>query len=144
MPTYVCATAANRLTTEQKQAVTKLLTSVHSEEAHAPRLIVQVIFQELAPGQHFINETPVTRDQIWIRADIRAGRTDEQKTRMIRRIVDLVSAATDIDSSYLWVYICDIPKMAEFGSVMPNPGEEAAWVEALPAEVKQRYQFGGS
>jgi phenylpyruvate tautomerase PptA (4-oxalocrotonate tautomerase family) len=141
MPTYVCTTATNRLSVDQKKAVIKLLTTVHSEETDTPRLVVQVIFHELPVGQHFINEIPVSRDQIWIRADIRAGRTDEQRTKMITRIVNLASSATNIDASYFWVYICDIPKMAEFGSVMPNPGGEAAWVTALPDSVKERYQF---
>lgn len=80
-------------------------------------------------------------DQIWIRADIRGGRTIEQKTKMIDRIMNSASEATGISSSYIWVYVCDIAKAAEFGSLMPSPGAEAEWAAALPADVKQRYNF---
>lgn len=66
MPTYVCTAAAGRLSPEQKKKIVNVLTTVHSEEAHTGRFIVQVIFHEVQPGQHFINEIPVTSDQIWI------------------------------------------------------------------------------
>ncbi|KAL1980945.1 hypothetical protein VTN96DRAFT_3285 [Rasamsonia emersonii] len=147
MPTYVCTVAAGRLSPEHKKAIANILTTVHSEEAHTPRLVVQVIFNEL-PGKnknnYFINEVPVSADQVWIRGDIRVRRTDEQKTRMVRRIVDLASQACGIDRTHFWVYLCDIAKMAEFGSVMPDGGDtqaEEAWLKALPEEVKERYHF---
>lgn len=60
---------------------------------------------------------------------------------MPQRMVKLCSEASGIDPSFFWIYLCDIPKMAEFGSVMPNPGGEAAWVASLPEEVKKRYKF---
>jgi hypothetical protein len=36
------------------------------------------IFYEVGPGSHYIAERPAPMDQIWVRADIRAGRTDEK------------------------------------------------------------------
>ncbi|KAH8801517.1 4-oxalocrotonate tautomerase [Xylogone sp. PMI_703] len=141
MPTYVCTTAAGRLSPEQKQRIVESLSEVHSEEANTPKFIVQVIFHEVLPGQHYINERPVTTDQVWIRGDIRAGRTDEQKEAMLSRMVKLSSEASGIDPSFFWVYLCDIPKMAEFGSIMPNPGGEAEWIASLPQDVKERYRF---
>ncbi|RFU34990.1 hypothetical protein B7463_g1353, partial [Scytalidium lignicola] len=141
MPTYVCTAAAGRLNSEQRQGIVKALTTIHSEEAHVPNFLAQVIFHEVLPGQHFINEIPVSTNQIWIRGDIRAGRTDEQKTTMLSRMVKLSSEASGIDPSFFWVYLCDIPKMAEFGSIMPDPGGEAEWIASLPQEVKERYQL---
>lgn len=47
--------------------------------------------------------------------------------------------AIGIDKSYIWVYICDAEKTAEFGAVLPEPGQEKAWAQALPSEVRERY-----
>lgn len=55
-----------------------------------------------------INEIPVSRDQVWIRADIRAGRSEEQTRDMINRITSRGTAAPGIDASFFWVYTCDI------------------------------------
>ncbi|KAL6892030.1 4-oxalocrotonate tautomerase [Trichoderma evansii] len=141
MPTYVCTTATNRLTPEQKRSVVEVITTAHVEATGAPRFVVQVIFNEIAAGQHYINEIPVSSDQIWIRADIRAGRTEEQTRDIISRITNLGSEATGIDASFFWIYLCDITTMSEFGSVMPKPGGEGQWIASLPADVKKRYKF---
>jgi phenylpyruvate tautomerase PptA (4-oxalocrotonate tautomerase family) len=147
MPTYVCTAAAGRLSTPAKTSIAKALTTVHSEEANTPRFVISVIFQELPgknKGNYFINETAVDADQIWIRGDIRTGRTDEQKTTMVRRIVELASQACGISREHFWVYLCEITKMAEFGSVMPDAGDtdgEARWLKGLPEKVKERYEL---
>ena len=47
--------------------------------------------------------------------------------------------ATGIENFFFWVYICDADKTAEFGSILPKPGEEEAWVARLPKEVRDRY-----
>ena len=40
-----------------------------------------------------------------------------------------------LPANHVWVYITDlIPRqMAEFGHVLPEPGDEAKWAERLPA-----------
>lgn len=86
-----------------------------------------------------VNAEPVSTSQVWIRGDVRAGRSDDQKVRIITQIVEQGSNAIGIERSEFWVYICDIPKMAEFGQVMPGPGNEAAWIASLPEDVRQRF-----
>ena len=141
MPTYVCTTSPGRLTSSQKQSMVHHLTAIHSTEASAPRFVVRVIFNEIPPGNQFINEIPVTDDEIWIRADIRAGRTEEQKESLCQSIIEMVGKVVGVDRSYVWVYISDLAKAAEFGSVMPAPGQEAAWVDAIPNDVKKRHNI---
>lgn len=65
--------------------------------------------------------------------------SDEQKTKMCQRMTAECSKATGIEASYWWVYICDADKTSEFGSVLPKPGEEEAWVNSLSEEVRKRY-----
>ena len=54
-------------------------------------------------------------------------------------VMEECAKAIGVEKSYIWVYICDADKTAEFGAVLPEPGQEKAWVEKLPKEVKQRY-----
>ena len=141
MPTYVCHIAPGRLSGSQKAEVVKAISNIHSKEGKAPAYLVQVIFNEVPPENRFINGRPVTRDEIWINGVIRAGRTDEQKTTMAQRMVNECAAACGIDESFVWVYVSDLAKAAEFGSVLPEPGEEKEWFAALPEDVKQRYDL---
>ena len=87
MPTYVCSAARGRLTSDQRAEIARRITAIHHEETGAPRYLVQFIFYELAPDSHFVAGQPAPADQIWVRGDIRCGRTNEQKSRMLRRIV---------------------------------------------------------
>jgi hypothetical protein len=44
------------------------------------------------------------------------------------------------DASHVQVYIVDVParQIAEWGQLLPLPGEEAAWDAAIPQDVKER------
>ena len=140
MPTYVCAAAAGRLTRDQKTEIVRRITAIHHEETGAPRYFVQVIFHDVAAGSHFVAGRPVPADQIWVRGDIRAGRTDQQKTQMARRIMHDVSKASGAAEETVWVYLCEIPagNITEYGSLMPLPGSENAWFASLPESLKER------
>jgi phenylpyruvate tautomerase PptA (4-oxalocrotonate tautomerase family) len=91
MPTYACSTAAGRLTPAQKTDIVRCITTVHHEETGAPRYLVQVIFYEVASGNHYIAGELARPDQIWIRGDLRSGRTEEQKGKILRRILQGVA-----------------------------------------------------
>jgi phenylpyruvate tautomerase PptA (4-oxalocrotonate tautomerase family) len=140
MPTYACSTAAGRLTPRQKLEIVKSITAIHHEETDAPRYLVQVIFYDIAPGNHYIAGQLAPAGQIWIRGDIRAGRTEEQKSRMLSRILRDVSRTSEIAEEEVWVYLSDIPahNIAEYGRVLPAPGGENAWFATLPAALRQR------
>jgi hypothetical protein len=79
-------------------------------------------------------------DQIWIRSDIRGGRTNEQKTQMLRRIMQDVGRASGAAEDTVWVYLCDIPaaNIVEYGRVLPLPGEEDAWFSSLPDAMREK------
>ena len=87
MPTYVCSAATGRLTPAQKAEIVRSITAIHHEETGAPRYLVQVIFYDLAPDSHYVAGQLAPADQIWVRGDIRGGRTNEQKSQMLRRIM---------------------------------------------------------
>ena len=140
MPTYACSGAPGRLTPDQKVEIVQSITAIHHEETGAPRYLVQVIFYDIASGNHYIGGQLAPAGQIWIRGDIRDGRTEEQKSRMISRILQEVSRTSEIAEDEVWVYLSDIPahNIAEYGRVLPAPGGENAWFATLPAALRER------
>lgn len=140
MPTYVCWSRAGKLSPDQRQRIAKSITEIHHEVALAPRYFVQVVFNELEPKSHFVAGEEADPSHIWIRADIRSGRTQEQKSRLMTRIVDDVCAIADASRENVWVYISDIPgtSVVEFGHILPQPGEEEAWFAKLPRGLQEK------
>ena len=139
MPTYAFSTAKD-ITADQRAKLVDSVTAIHEVEATAPRFFVQVIFYKVEPGAISIGGEAASPDHIWVRADIRAGRTNEQKARMLRRIMRETSEILSISEQSVWVYISDIPAQGvlEFGNVLPEPGGEEAWLASLPGELREK------
>ena len=140
MPTYVCSAAGGRLTPDQKAEIVRSITAIHHEETGAPRYLVQVIFYDVAPDSHYIAGRPAPANQIWVRGDIRSGRTNEQKSQMLRRIMRDIAKASGAAEDTVWVYLSDIPaeNIAEYGRVLPPPGKEDTWFSSLPDALRER------
>jgi phenylpyruvate tautomerase PptA (4-oxalocrotonate tautomerase family) len=139
MPTYAFTTAKH-LTPEQRARLVESVTTIHQVEATAPRYFVQVVFYRVEPGSIFIGGEAATPDHVWVRADIRSGRTSDQKSRMLQRIMRETSEILGISEQAVWVYISDIPAQGvlEFGNVLPEPGGEAKWLAALPSALREK------
>jgi phenylpyruvate tautomerase PptA (4-oxalocrotonate tautomerase family) len=138
MPTYVCVVKAGLLNDQQKQRIASAITRLHGETTGAPTWLVQVVIDENEQRQRYLNGTPADH-QIWIRADIRAGRTSEQRQRLMLGIVQAISEISGVEESAIWVYLCNLAPddMVEYGRVLPLPGQEQAWFEALPSELQR-------
>ena len=140
MPTYLCFAAAGRLTPEDKARIAKTITRAHSEEAHAPSYFAEVIFQEFGPDQYFLGGQPGPSTQLWIRGDIRAGRTEQQRSSLLLRLAREVGALVGGSAEDVWVYLNELQadNMVEYGALLPRPGGEEAWFLALPETLRQR------
>ena len=138
MPTYVCSAPAGLLDDGRKAAMAEAITRIHSEETGAPTFFVQVVFEERQLADRFLGGTRAS-GQMWIRADIRAGRTDAQRQKLLLRIMREVSRVTGVREDAVWIYLCNLAPtdMIEYGHVLPKPGDEAAWFESLPASLKE-------
>jgi phenylpyruvate tautomerase PptA (4-oxalocrotonate tautomerase family) len=139
MPSYVFTTALD-LGPEVRAKIVESVTSIHNVEATAPRYFVQVIFNKVEPGSIYIGGEPASLDHIWVRADIRSGRTNEQKSRMLERIMRDTGNILKVSQEAIWVYICDVPadNIAEFGAILPQPGGEKAWLASLPEGLRKK------
>jgi phenylpyruvate tautomerase PptA (4-oxalocrotonate tautomerase family) len=140
MPTYSCWATAGTIPVEARKRVVDALTEIHHEVGVAPRYFVQVVFNDLTPGSIYLAGQEADANHVWIRADIRAGRTDAQKHELLRRITTEVGGIVGAPPEEVWVYLNDIPgsNIAEYGRPLPDPGAEDQWFAALPQELQQR------
>ncbi len=138
MPTYTCTIAQAQLSQTQKAAIARRITQIHSEVTGAPGSFAQVIFREVKPGNHFMGGAPLGHDTLFVHGHIRAGRTAEQKRALLTKMAAALGEAAGLAATGIWIYVAELPsaQMMEFGQVLPVPGGEAAWTEALPREVR--------
>lgn len=138
MPTYRITTRPNLLKEEQKDNVARFITKIHMEVTGAPNYFAQMIFDESNSRRYIGGE--LSDSQIWIHADIRAGKTVEQKETLIRKIIDGVSQIVEVPKSDIWVYLnnMEATDMAEFGQILPKLGQEKEWFESLPKDLQKK------
>jgi phenylpyruvate tautomerase PptA (4-oxalocrotonate tautomerase family) len=145
MPTYVCRVCGTDLDSGQKSNIAREITRLHSEHTGAPHFFAQVFFEAAPRGSHFIGGVPSELEAIFVRGDIRAGRSVTAKRELVAAIVDAVHRISGIPTLGIWVYLNDLPaaQMVEFGRVLPEPGEEKAWMEAIPTMELERIRRMG-
>lgn len=140
MPTYTCWSQGDWISREVKTRIAAAITDAHHHLAKAPRYLVQVFFQEVNADSHFIGGHPAPANQVWIRGEIRSGRTLEQKQALLARLTAEVAEILDIPTEEVWVYLAEIPgsNMTEYGHLLREPGEETAWFNDLPVQLQAR------
>jgi hypothetical protein len=84
-------------------------------------------------------------DQIFVYGRVRAGRSIQEKLKMIKLMADAVGEAAGVRRTGVWVYIAELParQMIEYGYVLPEPGDEQVWTDALPQEDREFMQSVG-
>lgn len=139
MPTYAFTTMKS-LTQDQRERLVESVTAIHAKEATAPRYFVQVVFYDVGPGAMFIGGGPASENHVWVRADIRSGRTREQKAAIMQRLMHEASTILNVSTENVWIYISDIPAegVTEFGAVLPPPGGEEVWLASLPPALREK------
>jgi len=137
MPTYVCSVPPNVVTPDQKSQIAAAISKRHNEATGAPPFFVQVEINESATKTRFLGGSLADR-HIWIRGDIRAGRSEDVRQRLMLSIMRDVSRITNLQERDIWVYLCNLAPtdMVEYGHVLPQPGQEKTWFESLPDELK--------
>ncbi len=138
MPTYVCSIRPGLLDKAQKMDIAKAITRNHHEATGAPPYFVQVVIDENATARRYLGGE-LAADQVWIRADIRSGRTVEQRNGLTLAIMRDVARIAGIDEASIWVYLCNLEPtdMLEYGHTLPLPGREQEWFDALPSALRE-------
>jgi hypothetical protein len=93
--------------------------------------------EESCSARRYLGGAPAD-NHIWIRGDIRAGRPDEVRGRLMLNIMRDVSAIAKVREESIWVYLCNLEPtdMVEYGHVLPPPGKEEEWFASLPAPLQ--------
>lgn len=140
MPTYIATAPEGRLSSSQKQKLAARITDIHCTTTGAPSYFAQVIFSDIEGGNYFLAGKPLKQDNIFVHCEIRAGRDTLTKERLILEIMASTAEIAETEVSHVQVYLVDVParQIAEWGQILPNPGEEAAWDARIPDHVRQR------
>jgi phenylpyruvate tautomerase PptA (4-oxalocrotonate tautomerase family) len=138
MPTYVCSVPPGKLNDSQKSEIAGCISNRHSEATGAPQSMVQVVIEETRADRYLGFKR--TSDHIWVRGDIRAGRTEEARVKMMLNMMEDINRITGIGDDNIWIYLCNLAPtdMVEYGHVLPKPGKEKQWFGQLPQSL-QRY-----
>ncbi|PTR30920.1 phenylpyruvate tautomerase PptA (4-oxalocrotonate tautomerase family) [Luteibacter sp. OK325] len=139
MPTYIVRSTFTNLDAATKQRIAQAITTAHAEITGANTYFAQVVFDHAPREDWFIGGAPLQGDTLFIHGHVRSGRTDDQKRTLVERLVRDIAVASGVLTQSIWVYLSEIRPslMAEFGHVLPEPGEEAAWFDALPEEDRR-------
>jgi phenylpyruvate tautomerase PptA (4-oxalocrotonate tautomerase family) len=142
VPTYVCSVPPKSLSDNQKNQIAAAISQRHSEATGAPSFFVQVVIEESDTTRRYLGGE-LSGAHIWIRGDIRAGRSEEARGALMLAIMKDVSAIAAVPEASIWVYLCNLEPtdMVEFGHVLPRPGEEQPGFESLPPAL-QSYLSG--
>ena len=124
MPTYNIFTSPGKLTLAQKEEIARVCTEVYHEEFGIARYLIQVVFYEVANNDRYIGAKPVQPDLVWIRCDVREGRTPEMKARLLHRVQQGIAKAANISEEAVWFYLDDLASVniMEWGHIMPHLG----------------------
>jgi phenylpyruvate tautomerase PptA (4-oxalocrotonate tautomerase family) len=145
MPTYHCTAPAGLLDAAKKSAIAAEITRIHNAVTGAASFFAQVIYTDVVKGNHFMGGAPLASDQIFVHGFIRAGRSVPDRQRLVTEMVAAIAKLSGLPKELVWVYVTEIParQMAEYGHILPEPGDEKAWLDGLPAEARTYMQSVG-
>lgn len=136
MPLYIVNSKAGLMPSEAKPRIAADVTRIHCDVTGAPPTFVHVFFFDDAP-------TPPLGDKsAMLYGQIRAGRTDAQKAQIVEEMAASVSAHTGLAAQTVHAFTTDTPAswVMEGGDVLPEPGEEDAWLAAHEAKLAAQEQ----
>jgi phenylpyruvate tautomerase PptA (4-oxalocrotonate tautomerase family) len=129
MPIYTCTIRESTLSTDTKTALAREIARIHSAINHVPSTYVNVAFHELAADSLYTDG--VQSSPVLVSGWVRAGHPETETTRLAVGIADAVTKTTGIDANRVMVVFESSPARfaVEGGRVLPEPGQEQAWIE---------------
>ncbi|MEO1322046.1 MAG: tautomerase family protein [Pseudomonadota bacterium] len=124
MPLYMCSAPRGVIDDAAKPKIAADITRIHCDVTGAPPQFVHAFFVEDTPAQ------PLGDKKAFLFGSIRAGRTDAQKAQIVSEMQASIHTHTGIALDDIIMATTDVPAswVLEGGEVMPEPGEEAAWL----------------
>jgi phenylpyruvate tautomerase PptA (4-oxalocrotonate tautomerase family) len=112
MPVYTCTLRQGALPAAAKKALAAEIGTIHSAINHVPSTYVNVVFNELAADSVYTDGVPAS--PFLVNGWVREGHPKAETTRLATEIAAAVTRITGVPVD----------------RVLPEPGEEAAWIAA--------------
>lgn len=131
MPLYIVNSKPGAMPEEAKAGLAEDLTEIHCRVTDAPATFVHVFLFDDAPMPPLGDKTAMVYGQI------RHGRTDAQKAQICSEMAAAVATRSGIAPAEIHAFTTDTPAswVMEGGDVLPEPGEEEAWLAAHEAKL---------
>lgn len=135
MPVYQCSTPI-ALSPELKAAIAKEFTRIHREFTGAPEPFVNIVFQDLPYGSHYLGGA-IRHNGTLINAIVRAGRSLETRQSLLKSLSAAWSRLTGQPERKLVIRVEEAAAetIMEAGLIMPRPGDEVAWMTTNKAAL---------
>lgn len=131
MPLYICNSKAGTVPAEARARIADDVTRIHCEVTGAPPQFVHVFFFEDR------DSPPLGDKSAMLFGQIRHGRTDTQKAQICAEMRQSIHKHAGIALDDIMAFTRDTPAswVMEGGDVLPEPGEEEAWLAAHEAKL---------
>jgi len=118
MPLYRCFAAADALDDGQRSALAKTITEIHCE--------LTFVHVQFHPAR---DDQPVP---FRLHGGLRAGRSQDITEQIVNRCTTALANIAGVQPSDITMRTSHTPAswIYEVGRVLPEPGEEAAWIAA--------------
>jgi phenylpyruvate tautomerase PptA (4-oxalocrotonate tautomerase family) len=128
VPVYTCTTTESTLSVQTKKALAGEIGTIHSEINHVPSTYVNVVFHELPADSVYTDAVPA--NPVLVNGWIREGHPKTEVTRLATEIAAAVTRIAGVPAERVLVVFQSSPASfaVEGGRVLPEPGEEAAWI----------------
>lgn len=139
MATYICRAPEGLLGTHIKAQLAAAITDNHAAVTGGGTTFVQVLFRSFALEDCYVGGKPLSGPHVFIEGHIRAGRSTLERAAFVKLTLPAVSELLGVPRYAIWIYLSELPSraMAEFGHMLPDPGDDAAWLAALPEEDRE-------
>jgi phenylpyruvate tautomerase PptA (4-oxalocrotonate tautomerase family) len=128
MPIYSCTTTESTFTTDVKMALAGEIARIHSAINHVPSTYVNVVFHELPADAVYTDGRPAA--PVLVTGWVRTGHPEADITRLATEIAMAITRLAGVPADRVLVVFESSPAhfAVEGGRVLPEPGEEQAWI----------------
>jgi phenylpyruvate tautomerase PptA (4-oxalocrotonate tautomerase family) len=128
VPVYTCTTNTETLNSQTKNELAAEITRIHAEINHVPTTYINVIFHEVPPQNLYADARPA--GSLLINGWARQGHPEKDTTRLALEISRATCRIAEVPEDAVLVVIQSSPASAavEGGRVLPEPGQEKAWI----------------
>ena len=128
MPIYTLTTTASTLNTQVKAALAGEIGRIHASINHVPSTYVNVVFHELPADGIYTDGVPA--NPVLVNGWVRSGHLEDKTTLLATEIAAAVSRIASVDPDRVMMVIQNSPASGavEGGRVLPEPGQEQAWI----------------